>query len=164
MGTGCRIRPVMFQVECPLLAVRLSYFVFAGREFIARPLSVPAQACGSSAGGVWCPASPVRACRTGRPCGGTCVVGPNQASPGQVCCRQKDYWQFVKDIRRLSPNSAHHLEKVSSGGTFVYPAGGERAAGLRASLLGSPCLGLLRVKKGQTSHVVVCKPHPRNSA
>uniref|UniRef100_A0A8B9ED62 Rubicon autophagy regulator n=1 Tax=Anser cygnoides TaxID=8845 RepID=A0A8B9ED62_ANSCY len=104
----------MFQVECPLLAVRLSYFVFAGREFIARPLSVPAQACGSSAGGVWCPASPVRACRTGRPCGGTCVVGPNRASPGQVCCRQKDYWQFVKDIRRLSPNSAHHLEKFIS--------------------------------------------------
>uniref|UniRef100_A0A8B9BTM2 Rubicon autophagy regulator n=1 Tax=Anser brachyrhynchus TaxID=132585 RepID=A0A8B9BTM2_9AVES len=32
----------------------------------------------------------------------------------KVCCRQKDYWQFVKDIRRLSPNSAHHLEKFIS--------------------------------------------------
>ncbi|XP_059678404.1 run domain Beclin-1-interacting and cysteine-rich domain-containing protein isoform X3 [Gavia stellata] len=29
----------------------------------------------------------------------------------KVCCRQKDYWQFVKDIRWLSPGSAHHLEK-----------------------------------------------------
>ncbi|NXA31231.1 RUBIC protein, partial [Eudromia elegans] len=29
----------------------------------------------------------------------------------KVCCRQKDYWQFVKDIRWLSPNSAHHVEK-----------------------------------------------------
>uniref|UniRef100_A0A8C9EW99 Rubicon autophagy regulator n=1 Tax=Pavo cristatus TaxID=9049 RepID=A0A8C9EW99_PAVCR len=32
----------------------------------------------------------------------------------QVYCRQKDYWQFVKDIRRLSPSSAHHLEKFIS--------------------------------------------------
>uniref|UniRef100_A0A8B9VP87 Rubicon autophagy regulator n=1 Tax=Anas zonorhyncha TaxID=75864 RepID=A0A8B9VP87_9AVES len=32
----------------------------------------------------------------------------------KVCCRQKDYWQFVKDIRRLSPSSAHHLEKFIS--------------------------------------------------
>ncbi|NXU93755.1 RUBIC protein, partial [Xiphorhynchus elegans] len=32
----------------------------------------------------------------------------------KVCCRQKDYWQFVKDIRWLSPNSAHHLEKFIS--------------------------------------------------
>ncbi|NXS06149.1 RUBIC protein, partial [Oxylabes madagascariensis] len=32
----------------------------------------------------------------------------------QVCCRQKDYWQFVKDIRWLSPGSAHHLEKFIS--------------------------------------------------
>ncbi|XP_075274236.1 run domain Beclin-1-interacting and cysteine-rich domain-containing protein isoform X4 [Opisthocomus hoazin] len=31
-----------------------------------------------------------------------------------VCCRQKDYWQFVKDIRWLSPGSAHHLEKFIS--------------------------------------------------
>ncbi|XP_009579960.1 PREDICTED: run domain Beclin-1 interacting and cysteine-rich containing protein [Fulmarus glacialis] len=30
----------------------------------------------------------------------------------KVCCRQKDYWQFVKDIRWLSPGSAHHLEKL----------------------------------------------------
>ncbi|XP_014109950.1 PREDICTED: run domain Beclin-1 interacting and cysteine-rich containing protein isoform X2 [Pseudopodoces humilis] len=29
----------------------------------------------------------------------------------KVCCRQKDYWHFVKDIRWLSPGSAHHLEK-----------------------------------------------------
>uniref|UniRef100_G1N7B3 Rubicon autophagy regulator n=1 Tax=Meleagris gallopavo TaxID=9103 RepID=G1N7B3_MELGA len=32
----------------------------------------------------------------------------------KVYCRQKDYWQFVKDIRRLSPSSAHHLEKFIS--------------------------------------------------
>ncbi|NXG10315.1 RUBIC protein, partial [Sakesphorus luctuosus] len=32
----------------------------------------------------------------------------------EVCCRQKDYWQFVKDIRWLSPSSAHHLEKFIS--------------------------------------------------
>ncbi|PKU39805.1 run domain beclin-1 interacting and cysteine-rich containing hypothetical protein [Limosa lapponica baueri] len=31
----------------------------------------------------------------------------------KVCCRQ-DYWQFVKDIRWLSPGSAHHLEKFIS--------------------------------------------------
>ncbi|NXK11491.1 RUBIC protein, partial [Herpetotheres cachinnans] len=31
----------------------------------------------------------------------------------KVCCRQ-DYWQFVKDIRWLSPSSAHHLEKFIS--------------------------------------------------
>ncbi|KGL75519.1 Run domain Beclin-1 interacting and cysteine-rich containing protein, partial [Tinamus guttatus] len=31
----------------------------------------------------------------------------------KVCCRQ-DYWQFVKDIRWLSPNSAHHVEKFLS--------------------------------------------------
>uniref|UniRef100_A0A8D0GZJ1 Rubicon autophagy regulator n=1 Tax=Sphenodon punctatus TaxID=8508 RepID=A0A8D0GZJ1_SPHPU len=29
----------------------------------------------------------------------------------KVYCRQKDYWQFVKDIRWLSPCSAHHVEK-----------------------------------------------------
>ncbi|XP_049641838.1 run domain Beclin-1-interacting and cysteine-rich domain-containing protein [Suncus etruscus] len=29
----------------------------------------------------------------------------------QVCCRQTDYWQFVKDIRWLSPHSAFHVEK-----------------------------------------------------
>ncbi|TFK04927.1 protein pitchfork [Platysternon megacephalum] len=32
----------------------------------------------------------------------------------KVYCRQKDYWQFVKDIRRLSPHSAHHVEKFIS--------------------------------------------------
>ncbi|NXE86516.1 RUBIC protein, partial [Menura novaehollandiae] len=32
----------------------------------------------------------------------------------KVCCREKDYWQFVKDIRWLSPGSAHHLEKFIS--------------------------------------------------
>ncbi|XP_061204777.1 run domain Beclin-1-interacting and cysteine-rich domain-containing protein isoform X2 [Neopsephotus bourkii] len=32
----------------------------------------------------------------------------------KMCCRQKDYWQFVKDIRWLSPGSAHHLEKFIS--------------------------------------------------
>ncbi|NWH88800.1 RUBIC protein, partial [Aegithalos caudatus] len=32
----------------------------------------------------------------------------------KVCCRQKDYWQFVKDIRWLNPGSAHHLEKFIS--------------------------------------------------
>ncbi|XP_026963154.1 run domain Beclin-1-interacting and cysteine-rich domain-containing protein isoform X4 [Sagmatias obliquidens] len=29
----------------------------------------------------------------------------------QVYCRQTDYWQFVKDIRWLSPHSALHVEK-----------------------------------------------------
>ncbi|XP_028919238.1 run domain Beclin-1-interacting and cysteine-rich domain-containing protein isoform X2 [Ornithorhynchus anatinus] len=29
----------------------------------------------------------------------------------QVCCQRKDYWQFVKDIRWLSPHSALHVEK-----------------------------------------------------
>ncbi|KAM5276227.1 run domain Beclin-1-interacting and cysteine-rich domain-containing protein isoform 18-T18 [Hipposideros larvatus] len=29
----------------------------------------------------------------------------------QVSCRQTDYWQFVKDIRWLSPHSALHVEK-----------------------------------------------------
>ncbi|XP_070262542.1 run domain Beclin-1-interacting and cysteine-rich domain-containing protein isoform X8 [Myotis yumanensis] len=29
----------------------------------------------------------------------------------KVCCRQTDYWQFVKDIRWLSPHSALHVEK-----------------------------------------------------
>ncbi|KAM6159660.1 run domain Beclin-1-interacting and cysteine-rich domain-containing protein isoform 2-T2 [Erethizon dorsatum] len=29
----------------------------------------------------------------------------------QLCCRQADYWQFVKDIRWLSPHSALHVEK-----------------------------------------------------
>ncbi|KFQ33490.1 Run domain Beclin-1 interacting and cysteine-rich containing protein, partial [Merops nubicus] len=40
----------------------------------------------------------------------------------KVCCRQKDYWQFVKDIRWLSPGSAHHLEKFIS-----LQEGGQRA-------------------------------------
>ncbi|XP_054838037.1 run domain Beclin-1-interacting and cysteine-rich domain-containing protein isoform X2 [Eublepharis macularius] len=31
--------------------------------------------------------------------------------PDKVCFRQKDYWQFVKDIRWLSPPVAHHVEK-----------------------------------------------------
>uniref|UniRef100_A0A8C8RWE8 Rubicon autophagy regulator n=1 Tax=Pelusios castaneus TaxID=367368 RepID=A0A8C8RWE8_9SAUR len=29
----------------------------------------------------------------------------------KVYCRQKAYWQFVKDIRWLSPHAAHHVEK-----------------------------------------------------
>ncbi|XP_058518001.1 run domain Beclin-1-interacting and cysteine-rich domain-containing protein isoform X1 [Ochotona princeps] len=29
----------------------------------------------------------------------------------QVCCHQTDYWQFVKDIRWLSPHSALHVEQ-----------------------------------------------------
>lgn len=36
--------------------------------------------------------------------------------PQQVCCHQTDYWQFVKDIRWLSPHSALHVEKVRSEG------------------------------------------------
>ncbi|XP_036889550.1 run domain Beclin-1-interacting and cysteine-rich domain-containing protein isoform X3 [Sturnira hondurensis] len=32
----------------------------------------------------------------------------------QMCCRQTDYWQFVKDIRWLSPHSALHVEKFIS--------------------------------------------------
>ncbi|XP_059955367.1 run domain Beclin-1-interacting and cysteine-rich domain-containing protein isoform X2 [Mesoplodon densirostris] len=32
----------------------------------------------------------------------------------QVYCRQTDYWQFVKDIRWLSPHSALHVEKFIS--------------------------------------------------
>uniref|UniRef100_A0A8D0F064 Rubicon autophagy regulator n=1 Tax=Strix occidentalis caurina TaxID=311401 RepID=A0A8D0F064_STROC len=31
-----------------------------------------------------------------------------------IYIKQKDYWQFVKDIRWLSPGSAHHLEKFIS--------------------------------------------------
>ncbi|XP_032120130.1 run domain Beclin-1-interacting and cysteine-rich domain-containing protein isoform X4 [Sapajus apella] len=31
-----------------------------------------------------------------------------------VCCHQTDYWQFVKDIRWLSPHSALHVEKFIS--------------------------------------------------
>ncbi|CAI5776102.1 Hypothetical predicted protein [Podarcis lilfordi] len=31
--------------------------------------------------------------------------------PDKVCCRQRDYWQFVKDLRWLSPHAAHHIEK-----------------------------------------------------
>ncbi|XP_066477780.1 run domain Beclin-1-interacting and cysteine-rich domain-containing protein isoform X2 [Tiliqua scincoides] len=34
--------------------------------------------------------------------------------PDKVCCRQKDYWQFVKDVRRLSPHAAQHVEKFIS--------------------------------------------------
>ncbi|XP_039706748.1 run domain Beclin-1-interacting and cysteine-rich domain-containing protein isoform X5 [Pteropus medius] len=32
----------------------------------------------------------------------------------QVCCHQANYWQFVKDIRWLSPHSALHVEKFIS--------------------------------------------------
>ncbi|XP_014466321.2 run domain Beclin-1-interacting and cysteine-rich domain-containing protein isoform X2 [Alligator mississippiensis] len=32
----------------------------------------------------------------------------------KVYCRQQDYWQFVKDIRWLSPNFAHHVEEFIS--------------------------------------------------
>ncbi|VFV31937.1 run domain beclin-1 interacting and [Lynx pardinus] len=32
----------------------------------------------------------------------------------EVCCHQTDYWQFVKDIRWLSPHSALHVEKFIS--------------------------------------------------
>uniref|UniRef100_A0A5F8HAU2 Rubicon autophagy regulator n=1 Tax=Monodelphis domestica TaxID=13616 RepID=A0A5F8HAU2_MONDO len=32
----------------------------------------------------------------------------------QVCCQRNDYWQFVKDIRWLSPHSALHVEKFIS--------------------------------------------------
>ncbi|XP_012373119.2 run domain Beclin-1-interacting and cysteine-rich domain-containing protein isoform X2 [Octodon degus] len=32
----------------------------------------------------------------------------------QLCCRQADYWQFVKDIRWLSPHRALHVEKFIS--------------------------------------------------
>lgn len=35
----------------------------------------------------------------------------DQQVPQQVSCRQTDYWQFVKDIRWLSPHSALHVEK-----------------------------------------------------
>nr|XP_060623275.1 run domain Beclin-1-interacting and cysteine-rich domain-containing protein isoform X4 [Anolis sagrei ordinatus] len=34
--------------------------------------------------------------------------------PDKVCCRQRDYWHFVKDIRWLSPHAAHHVEKFIS--------------------------------------------------
>ncbi|XP_061493557.1 run domain Beclin-1-interacting and cysteine-rich domain-containing protein isoform X2 [Rhineura floridana] len=34
--------------------------------------------------------------------------------PDKVYCRQRDYWQFVKDIRWLSPHVAHHVEKFIS--------------------------------------------------
>ncbi|KFP00513.1 Run domain Beclin-1 interacting and cysteine-rich containing protein, partial [Calypte anna] len=48
----------------------------------------------------------------------------------KVCCRQKDYWQFVKDIRWLSPGSAHHLEKFISLQESAQPSpedGGDQA-------------------------------------
>lgn len=38
----------------------------------------------------------------------------------QVCCRQADYWQFVKDIRWLSPHSALHVEKVRVKGELAH--------------------------------------------
>lgn len=60
----------------------------------------------------------------------------NCACPAQVCCRQ-DYWQFVKDIRWLSPGSAHHLEKVGSGGVALCAQQGwDWVAVLQPSLLG----------------------------
>lgn len=68
---------------------------------------------------------------------------PDYACLGQVCCRQKDYWQFVKDIRWLSPGSAHHLEKVGSGGV-AFCAQGEGRGQLGWSLThGTVVPGLL---------------------
>ncbi|XP_044312130.1 run domain Beclin-1-interacting and cysteine-rich domain-containing protein isoform X2 [Varanus komodoensis] len=31
--------------------------------------------------------------------------------PDKVCCRQRDYWQFVKDIRCLNPHAALHVKE-----------------------------------------------------
>ncbi|XP_032262673.1 run domain Beclin-1-interacting and cysteine-rich domain-containing protein isoform X14 [Phoca vitulina] len=44
----------------------------------------------------------------------------------QVCYRQTDYWQFVKDIRWLSPHSALHVEKFIS----LHENGESRADGV----------------------------------
>ncbi|XP_010622278.1 run domain Beclin-1-interacting and cysteine-rich domain-containing protein isoform X3 [Fukomys damarensis] len=44
----------------------------------------------------------------------------------QLCCRQADYWQFVKDIRWLSPHSALHVEKFIS----LHEDGQSNAAGV----------------------------------
>ena len=38
------------------------------------------------------------------------VISSPSVFSQQVCCRQTDYWQFVKDIRWLSPHSALHVE------------------------------------------------------
>lgn len=60
------------------------------------------------------------------------MVASDCVCPAQVCCRQKDYWQFVKDICWLSPGSAHHLEKVGSSGVALCAQWGEeKAAGLQ---------------------------------
>ncbi|XP_043852302.1 run domain Beclin-1-interacting and cysteine-rich domain-containing protein isoform X2 [Dromiciops gliroides] len=45
----------------------------------------------------------------------------------QVCCQQNDYWQFVKDIRWLSPHSALHVEKFIS----LYENGQSSPDGVR---------------------------------
>ncbi|XP_068921103.1 run domain Beclin-1-interacting and cysteine-rich domain-containing protein isoform X3 [Petaurus breviceps papuanus] len=45
----------------------------------------------------------------------------------QVCCQQNDYWQFVKDIRWLSPHSALHVEKFIS----LYENGQQSPDGVR---------------------------------
>ncbi|XP_036600560.1 run domain Beclin-1-interacting and cysteine-rich domain-containing protein isoform X3 [Trichosurus vulpecula] len=45
----------------------------------------------------------------------------------QVCCQQNDYWQFVKDIRWLSPHSALHVEKFIS----LYEDGQRSPDGVR---------------------------------
>ncbi|XP_027700950.1 run domain Beclin-1-interacting and cysteine-rich domain-containing protein isoform X2 [Vombatus ursinus] len=45
----------------------------------------------------------------------------------QVCCQQNDYWQFVKDIRWLSPHSALHVEKFIS----LYENGQRSPDGVR---------------------------------
>ncbi|XP_074157606.1 run domain Beclin-1-interacting and cysteine-rich domain-containing protein isoform X7 [Sminthopsis crassicaudata] len=45
----------------------------------------------------------------------------------QVCCQQNDYWQFVKDIRWLSPHSALHVEKFIS----LYENGQPNPDGVR---------------------------------
>ncbi|XP_053165639.1 run domain Beclin-1-interacting and cysteine-rich domain-containing protein isoform X3 [Hemicordylus capensis] len=42
--------------------------------------------------------------------------------PDKVCCRQKDYWQFVKDVCQLSPHVAHHIEKFIN-----LPENGQRS-------------------------------------
>ncbi|XP_074070835.1 run domain Beclin-1-interacting and cysteine-rich domain-containing protein isoform X3 [Macrotis lagotis] len=45
----------------------------------------------------------------------------------QVCCQPNDYWQFVKDIRWLSPHSALHVEKFID----LYENGQQSPDGVR---------------------------------
>ncbi|KFW08399.1 Run domain Beclin-1 interacting and cysteine-rich containing protein, partial [Fulmarus glacialis] len=75
----------------------------------------------------------------------------------KVCCRQKDYWQFVKDIRWLSPGSAHHLEKVGSGGVALCAQrGGESLTSGRAApwlLACRGCLTKLRPLLGNRQYI-----------